>query len=390
MPENETIATNDTQRDAEVVAFKPNFDLLSTDATLNGNVEVPKEEVKEEVKTENKPEEVVESEIKLDEEKPSEIKEEVKENPKEEVKEEKPVEDILTLDDEKAEVESENGYIEYAKSKGIELTEDSIEAYEKAILEPLQKQLAEVDTKKMEDYFHNLDPKTRMEIELQQTGMTLEEINAPLENIAKYRSLSAVELYREDLTAKIEQVRDLTETDKAWIDAEIEKKVESGDIDHEAARIKLDLDAIEKSIVSQRQEIIEKYKANKDNYTAQKSKEQTESVIKSLNEIKDFMGSPLAPETVKGLTERFNNGRYDQVFNDPTMKAKFIAFVELGEKAIKNIEAKSYNKGKLEMANKLHNTPPKTSGGAGTSMTQTIEGNFEKLANDPILNGGKP
>ena len=47
----------------------------------------------------------------------------------------------------------------------------------------------------MEDYFHNLDPKTRMEIELQQTGMTLEEINAPLENIAKFRSLSPVELY---------------------------------------------------------------------------------------------------------------------------------------------------------------------------------------------------
>lgn len=388
MPENETIVADNTQRDAEVTTFKPNFDLLSTDATLNGNVEPAKEEVKEEVKIENKPEEVVESEIKLDETK-EEVKEEVKEPAKEEVKEEKPVEDILTLDDDKVEEAPEGSWIAYAKAEGIELTEDSPEAYIAAKIEPLQKQLAEVDNKKMEDYFHNLDPKTRMEIELQQTGMTLEEINAPLENIAKFRSLSPVELYREDLTAKIEQVRQLTETDKAWIDAEIEKKVESGDIDHEAARIKLDLDAIEKNILSERQEIIEKYKANKDNYTAQKSKEQTESVIKSLNEIKDFMGSPLAPETVKGLTERFNNGKYDQIFNDPTMKAKFIAFVELGEKAIKNIEAKSYNKGKLEIANKLHNTPPKTSGGAGVNMTVQKTGNFELLADDPYLNGNK-
>lgn len=384
METNETIA-NDTQRDAEAATFKPNFDLLSTDATLNGNVEAPKEEIKEEVKIENKPEEVVESEVKLDETK-EDVKEEVKEVV-EEAKEEKPVEDILTLDDETTEEAPEGSWIAYAKEKGLSITEDSVDAYEKAILEPLQKQLLEVDSKKMEDYFHNLDPKTRMEIELQQSGMTLEEINAPLNDIAKYKSLSPVELYRADLTAKIEQVRDLTDADREWIDAEIEKTVEGGNVEHEAKRIHLELDTIEKSIISEREQIIEKYKANKDNYTAQKSKEQTESVIKSLNEIKDFMGSPLAPETVKGLTERFNNGKYDHVLNDPAMKAKFIAFVELGEKAIKNIEAKSYNKGKLEIANKLHNTPPKQSGGAGTNMTNTIEGNFERLANDPILNG---
>jgi hypothetical protein len=377
MPENETIATDNTQRDAEVVAFKPNFDLLSTDATLNGNVEAPKEEVKEEVKLENKPEEVVESEIKLDEEKPTEVKEEVKEV----LKEETPVEDVLTLDDENV-VENPEGWIAYAKSEGLDITEDTPEAYIAAKIEPLQKQLAEVDNKKMEDYFHNLDPKTRMEIELQQTGMTLKEINAPLESIAKYRSLTPVELYREDLTATIEDIRELTESDRAWIDSEIEKKVETGEIEHEAKKVLLKIDAAEKEILSSREQIIEKYKTNKDNYIVQKSKEQNESIIKSLNEIKDFMGSPLAPETVKGLTERFNNGKYDQVFNDPTMRAKFIAFVELGEKAVKNIEAKSYNKGKLEIANKLHNTPPKTNGGAGTEMTNTIEGNFERLAAD--------
>lgn len=389
MSNEETITANDTQRDAEVATFKPNFELLSTDATLNGQVEAPKEEVKEEVKTENKPEEVVESEIKLDEEKPAEVKEEVKETPKEETKEEKPVEDNLTLDDEKSEEAPEGSWIAYAKAEGIELTEDTPEAYIAAKIEPLQKQLAEVDNKKMEDYFHDLDPKTRMEIELQKTGMTLEEINAPLQNIESYRKLSPVELYREDLTAKIEQVRELTQTDKEWIDAEIAKKVESGDIEHEAKRINLELDTIEKQILSERQQIIEKYKANKDNYAAQKSKEQSESVIKSLNEIKDFMGSPLAPETVKGLTERYNNGKYSNLLNDPTEIAKFIAFKELGEKAMKNIEAKSYTKGKLEIANKLHNTPPKEKGGAGTNMTETIDGNFEKLENDTYLNGSK-
>ncbi len=380
MENNEQIA-NDTQRDAEVATFKPNFDLLSTDATLNGSVEAPKEEIKEEVKVEEQKEEIIESEIKLDEE-PK--KEEVKE---ESLKEEVVSEDVLTLSDEASlEEATEDSWIALAKADGLEIAEDSLDAYKDALLkdkvEPLEKKLAELDSKKMEEYFHDLDPELRMKIELQKAGMTLEEIEAPLKKISHYKSMSAVELYREDLTAKIEQVRELTDMDRAWIDAEIEKKVESGDVEHEAKRIQLELDAVEKQIVSERQQIIEKYKSNKDNFLAQRNKEQAESVIKSLNEINDFMGSPLAPETKKGLTERFNNGKYDSVFNDPAMKAKFIAFVELGEKAVKIIEAKSYNKGKLEIANKLHNTPPVITGGAGINMTNTIEGNFERLAAD--------
>lgn len=386
MPENETIVADNTQRDAEVATFKPNFDLLSTDAVLNGNVEPVKEEVKEEVKTEIKPEEVIESEIKLDEEKP---KEEVKEEVKEIVEEEKPTEDILTLDDDTSEEAPEGSWIAYAKDKGIELAEDSVEAYEKAILEPLQKQLAEVDSKKMEDYFHDLEPELRMKIELQKAGMTLEEIDAPLNRINSYKSLDSVQLYREDLTAKIEQIRELTDTDRAWIDAEVEKKVESGEVEHEATRIKLELDAIEKQIVSERQQIIEKYKENKDRFLTERNRAESESVTKALNELSEFMSSPISPEVKKGLTERFNNGKYNQLLNDPIMKAKFIAFVELGEKAQKNLEAKSYMKGKLEIANKLHNTPPKQTGGAGVSMTTQKTGNFELLADDPYLNGNK-
>jgi len=98
------------------------------------------------------------------------------------------------------------------------------------------------------------------------------------------------------------------------------------------------------------------------------------------------MNQPLAPEVKKGLTERYNSGKYDQLMKDPSMVSKFIAFVELGEKAVKSIEAKSYNKGKLEYANKMHNTPPLEKGGASKSMTLQKTGNFELLENDPHLN----
>ena len=377
--ENETILVENTQRDAEATKFKPNFDLLSTDDTLSGNIQAPKEEIKEEIKTENKPEEVVESEIKLDEDKLEETK---VDNKSEDIVEPNlELEDSLTLDEENVSASEDGSWIAYAKEKGIDISEDTVEAYEKAIIEPLQQKLAEVDSKKMEDYFHDLDPRTRMDIELQKAGLTKDQIEAPLNNIAKFKALTDVELYREDLSIR------LPNATAEWLDAEIEKSVEDGRVSHEATRIRLELDNEAQIIESNYEQIIEKYKANKDNFLAEKSKGESESITKALNEMSDFIGQPLSPETKKGLTERFNNGKYDQMFKDPSMKAKFIAFVELGDKAVKNIEAKSYNKGKLEIANKLHNTPPKITGGAGANMTNAMEGNFERLANDSNLNG---
>lgn len=380
MPNEEIIVAENTQRDAETATVKPNFDLLSTDATLNGNVEAPKEEIKEDVKTENAPAEIAETEIALDPEKPvEEVKEVV-----EEVKE-TPVENLLTLDDDNVNEGEADSWVAYAKHEGLEISEDTPEAYITAKLavetESLQKQLAEVDSKKMEDYFHDLDPRTRMDIELQKTGLTKQQIDAPLDNIARFKAFSDVELYRADLEDR------LPNADADFIDKYVENALENGQVALEATRIRLELDSAEKAIESNHQQIIEKYKANKDNFLAEKSKAESDSIVKALNEMSDFIGQPLAPETKKGLTERFNNGKYNQLMKDPTMQAKFIAFVELGDKAVKNIEAKSYNKGKLEIANKLHNTPPKVTGGAGTNMTNTIEGNFERLENDAVLKG---
>jgi len=345
------IVAENTQRDAET-AVKPNFDLLSTDSYINGEVPVAaKEEVKEEVKS-KKPDEVIESEIKLDEEKTSE---EVK---KEVIDEDAP----LTLDDESA--QEEEDWIVYAKSEGLEIAENTVEAYIEAKTAPLKEEIEKAKSLTKESLFSQLAPEQRMYMELADAGYSHDEIVNPLKNIEKYKSMDSVALYREDLTIKIEQIRPLTDTDRAWIDQEIEKKVESGEVEHEATRIRLELDAAEKQIVSQRSEIIEKYKANRENSLLQARKAESESVTKALNELSVFMNQPLAPEVKKGLTERYNSGKYDQLMKDPNEIAKFIAYKELGEKAVKSIEAKSYTKGKLEYANKMHNTPPLEKGGA--------------------------
>lgn len=381
MPE-EVIATENTTREAEVVAQKPNLDALSNDTFLNQFDAKP-------IVEEPKKEEPLEEADKIIKDETLELEEKTEEPKVEEVKE-ADVKDELSLDPEELTLaedsaEPEEGTWKYiAKQDGLDIAEDSYEAFKEAVTKPLIEKLESLDNKKMEDYFHDLDPKIRMEIELNKSGMSYDDIKKPLEDIAKYKSLSNVELYREDLMAKY------TTATQEWIDAEVEKMVSiDGAIDHEATRIKMELDAIEQDIVNSRNEIIEKYKVNSENYLNEKRKVENESVVKALNEIPELIGSPINAETKKKLAENVNSGKYDQLFNDPALKAEFIMYHQLKgqvKKAHESAVAKSYAKGKLDISKELHNTPPLEKGGAGRVETQTGTGAFDKLDNDIYLN----
>ena len=388
MPE-EVIVADNTPRDAEVAAQKPNLDALSNDAFLNQfdsapKVEEQKQEVKEEVKEEKPAAEVADAPLEIESEKKEE-------KPIEEVKEEVVESNELSLDTEdltlpEDQLEPEEGTWKFvAKQDGIDLAEDSYEAFKEALTKPLLEQLQAVDSKKMEDYFVGIDPQIRMQIELNKAGMSFDEINKPLEDIAKYKTLNAVELYREDLVARYPTAT------QEWIDADVEKMVSiDGAIEHEATRINMELDAIRDNILKERNELIEKYKVNSENYFSEQKKQQTESIVKALNEIPELMGSAISSDTKKKLADNASNGKYDQLLNDPALKAEFIAYHQLKgqvKKAHEAAIAKSYAKGKLDISKELHNTPPLEKGGAGTTIQQTGSGAFDKLDNDAYLRG---
>ena len=390
MENSETTTTENTQRDAEVVAKKPDFSSLSEDTFINTDftqlIKETVEEVKTDVKPEEKPEEKpVETELKLDE-----VKEETTEAPVAEAEVKDEVEEIpLTLD--AAEQTPEEGsWLQVAKEAGIEgVTEDSFEAIKLALTKPLEDKLAELDSKKFEDYFKDIDPEIRMEIELNQAGLSLKDIKAPLENIARYRALDDVALYRESLVAKIEDVRDLTDSDKDWIDKQVEKAVEDGTVSHEANGVRIELDVEAAKVNKRYNDIIEKHRLNRDNFVQSKRNQEIESVNKAFDDMQEFMGSKLDETTRKGLAAQNAKGEYDQALNDPANKAKFIAFLKFGEIARKNLEAKSYMKGKTEITKLLHNTPPLEKGGAGQTMQTEVKEGFKQLENDPYLNGKK-
>lgn len=386
--ENEVIVTD--KRDAEVVtAPKANLSLLSNEPWLQENVntfEPKKEEAKTTEVIEKKNEEEIKATGELEVTKtPEEIEaEKLAETPK--------VDEVLKIDDAPLTIEvdkdeiPEDSWLALAKAQNLEIKEDSFEAIKEALTAPLVAQIEEAKTAKVEDYLAEIDPQIRMEIELNKAGLSYEDIKAPLENIARYRSMNPVELVREDLTLKISNIRELTDEDKAFIDAEIEKKVESGEINHDHKRLMLVLDESEKQVKDEQQSIIDRYKVNNAKQLEEKRSNEIASVSKALSETPSFMGSVVAKESLEAMAKKYSDGKYDHILNDPAKKAEFIMYHELGKKAYDAAIAKSKAEGHLKVVKELHNTPPVDKLGAGASTTthETKTG-LQKLKDEPGL-----
>ena len=382
MPENETIVAENTERDVQV-ATPPKADLskLATEPGLQIDFGQPKpveeqkpnvEESKEEVKETTNPE----SELTVEN---TEVEKKEGEETTEEVKLDE--ETVLKLEDESVQNEAEEGsWIAYAKAEGLEITEDTPEAYIAAKIQPLEQKIEEVKNQKLEELLHDVDPEIRMEIELNKSGLSLQDIKAPLENIARYKSMSDVELYREDLTLRYPNAT------QEWIDADVEKAVESGQIAHDAVRLRLDLDNLEAQIKQDRQQIVEKYRENNAKFLESKRSSEIESVTKALNEIPSFMGAVIAPESKQIMARKYSEGKYDQILNDPNKRAEFIMYHELGKKAYEAAIAKSEAKGKLSVTKHLSNVPPVENLGSGKSITEQEQlTGLQKLRQEPGL-----
>jgi hypothetical protein len=384
MTEETTSVQNDTIRDESSAPVRTNFELLSDDKFLNSNYNETTEEAKptETTKEDASKDEVkdlgLEPETKVEEvAKPTQAKEEsTTENETLDL-------EPLSLEDTNSNEPEDGSWAYIAKLDGLELKEDSLEAYKEAITAPYEEKLREVEsltTEKLISKFE--DPNVKMVFQLAEAGLTFDEIVAPFTKINEFKAMPALELVRKNL--------ELTHTD--WTPDMIDSEMEiltavDGRLEHEHKKIIVELDSIQREEQYRRQDIVNNYKVNAEKYAMQERVHNLESVSKALNNMSEFMGSPLTSEVKNGLTERMNNGKYDQMFNDPIKKAEFIAYMELGQKAQKNLEAKSYAKGRLEITKKLHNTPPLTSGGAGKSITTNTEGNFERLKGDTYLNG---
>jgi hypothetical protein len=374
METNTETASQNVEREVQSVAPKADLSLLSQADWLSDNVNNTKAEETKPAVEEKKEVVIAEtSELALDKPEGETVKE--GEGKTEEVTaEEKPLtleEDTpLTLEAEAT--NTDDGWKAIGKIEELELETDSYEEFKVKLVEketaPLRAELETLRTQSEEALFRDVDPRIRLNYELAKTGMSLEQIEAPLRNLEAFKAMGTAELIRADIEARYPNA------ESTWIDAEVEKQIESGNAAHEETRIRLELDAMEKHIIAEREQKIEQYKVSNEKFLAEKRDNEVAAISKALNEMSEFMGQPLSPEAKKGLADRYSSGKYDQILNDPAKRAELITYIELGKKAHEQAVTKSYNKGKLEITKHLHNTPPLENGGAGRVTTEETKG----------------
>jgi hypothetical protein len=368
------------QRDvAEVAKPTANLDLLSQVKWTADNVnKIETAPVVEEVKPVETATNLETANQDLNIEKPAE---EVKaeETKPEETVEEAPLTlegDALTLDE-----NTEEGWKAVAKLEELELENDSYEEFktkfEEKVAAPLKAEIEALRAVSEDKIFEGVDPRVRLEFELAKSGLSYEQIQAPLKNIEAFKAMNTAELVRADIEARYPNA------ESTWVDAEVEKQIESGNAAHEETRIRLELDAIENQIITERESKIQEYKANSEKLNAERRNSEIENISKALNEVPSFMGSNIAPEAKQIMAKNYAEGKYDTALKDPNFIAAALLYKEFGEKAFQAAIAKSEAKGKMAITNKLHNTPPLDNiGGGAVVQNETLTG-FDKLKNDP-------
>lgn len=382
MPEQ--VEVQQVERDATAAQVN-NLSSLTNDQFLNADlgIEVKKPEVKVEEVTETIPVEDVKLETEVVEEKPiEEIADEVKEEKPEEVEGFLKIEEIKLEEApiQLNETEPEEGTWAFiAKQDGLSLKEESYEAFKEAITQPLVEQLEAIKVQKMDEFLAEIDPKIRLRVELNLSGMSNEDIDRPYEVAREFKSMEPQALVREDLKSRFPQASE------EWLDKEMERLVSTDGIEHERERIIMEVDAHLDIINNEREERLKQYNINKQSFLNEQKVKEIESVSNALNNMSMFMGKTIPEHIRKGLSTSYTKGQYNNLLNDSQAKAEFIAWKQIGSQLLKNIEAESFNKGLEKVSKKLHNTPPVETGGAGKSTTTEIKGNFDKLKNDPNL-----
>lgn len=266
-----------------------------------------------------------------------------------------------------------------AKVRGIEIPEDSFEAYDKGLNEAFSVEKAAIAAAaKKEGYdlkFDEFPVDAVMIIEGVKSGKTVEQILAPIKELEKLEVLSNAELIAEDLRlqgweqeAIDKHIADLTEKDRIIVEAQ-------------PLRV----------FIKNQKEIIAKEQA--ENYAQmQQAREVREANarIKESEEIKSalvsmgkFMDVPITDKVVDHIQKKWNAGEYHEAFKDPKVISEFLIYKEFGEQGVKNLRNREYQRGRDEKTKKLHNIPVIDTGGTGAVAKKgnavKAEGNFAAL-----------
>jgi len=350
---------NEATGGGEAVATAPNFELLSEDLfDPSYNATAVKEEKKIEDKIEQETKERVPVDLNLEEPKKevadeTKVGEENKEQKTEDGFTETKTDDFeLKLDDSNINGASdENLWVETAKNIfGIEAAENSYEGFITAAQSAIEQAELRGKETTIEKELASLPVEAQVDFLLLREGYTREQINEPTKEIDTLLTMSNIDLVKKDL--------ELQGMSESLIEKEIELLTEKGVIDHEAEKLKLVLHNARESVLAERQQLAQQVATNYEAKLQAERQAEAQLMTNAFNTVKDFMGQPINENARQQLAQRYAEGQYDSILNDPAKKAEFIMYHHFGEQAAKNIRNKALEEGREKVTKHLSNVPP--------------------------------
>ncbi len=276
-----------------------------------------------------------------------------------------------------ANLAKDQSWVTLAKTRGVELTEDSFEAYDKAINEDFKKKEVTIkESAKLEAKTELLAEKpaeVMAIIEGIEAGFTIDELLEPKRNIEKLEALSDAELIAED--------RRLLGWSQELIDKEIAHLTEKETLDITAQPLRDMLKANKDTLAQKQVEQLATLKLSKATAEKQVRQKESDEIKNTIVAMKQYMGVPITDSVVNHVKQSWDKGEYHEAFKDPKVIAEFLMYKEFGPQGLKALENRAYQRGRDEKAMKLHNIPPVQQVGAKSTTQGSVkaEGNFGAL-----------
>ncbi len=271
-------------------------------------------------------------------------------------------------DDESAdEKEETSSWQSLGKDLGLEVKEETYEAFVAAHAEKLKQAPAVNKEEVLNEVVESFaDPEAKELFQFLQNKGKLQDYINPLQKYDETLALSDEAIVRKSLKLS------------GWEDDKIDKKVqllkEEEKLDTEAYALRKQVEGAKEGVKSR---IIQKQQqaanAEKERETAKKNKEDA-TIVEAINKVDKFMGGNLPKTEREKLAKRWNSGYYREKFaNDPQFVVDAILAYELKDQMIDKATDKSFKNGRHENQEKLHSLKQINTSETGSRSTKQVK-----------------
>lgn len=252
---------------------------------------------------------------------------------------------------------------DYSEKKGFE------------ILKKLQDQRIEASREEIKnfrlddiisEYPETVQAEAKLVLDLLKTGQTLDQINAPIQQIKEWRDMPKEALIRLNLSG----IEGYTQE---HVDHKMEELIASGKVDIEHQILLNGINVMEKQLHAQRNQQIQQITDSQNLIREQKRQKELNDVKTALDRMPAFMDIKLKDENRAQILKDYQEGAFDRF--TPADKAEFLAYKKYGKQAMQYIQSRATEKANLELAKSQHVIPPATSAGSrvGTKHNTGME-----------------